>query len=249
MVNILDPSLNSSNPTVFKQSDFIQWTGQTTINSSFSLLNQKEWTIFKMVVQNEQQIFIKNNPTINYADLVLQPKTLSYGVYRIVFTVTMIETYCSGSVFTYIRIIPSGLVLSSLKLSQPMYGGTIEITRGQNQPIQFDPFLFTYDIDGVAVITSLTFKYACQLIESNIPKGYPLQPGTNKTIYLDDFKANPSLSRLNTCFNSTGLTFFNYLTEIFSIWREIFTAYFKTYFNQNNQQFTESRNILKEYFI
>jgi hypothetical protein len=207
MINILDPSLNSSNPTVFKKNDFIQLTGQTTISSSVSLLNQKEWTIFKMVVQNEQQIFINNNPTIKYVDLVLQPQTLSNGVYRIVFTVSMIDTDCYASAFTYIRIIPSGLVLSSLKLSQPMYGGTIEITRGQNQQIQFNPFLFTYDIDSVVVITSLTFRYSCQLIESNIPQGYPLQPSTNQTIYLDDFKADPSLSQLNTCFNSTGYFF------------------------------------------
>ena len=175
------------------------------IQCSSSLLNQKEWTIYQVInVEKEQQIFINNNPTLNYADLVLQPQTLSYGLYRIVFTVKMANIVFSNLAFTYIRIIPSGLVLSSLKLSQPMYGGTIEITRGQNQQIQFDPYLFTYDIDNVVVITSLTFKYACQLIESNIAHGYPLQPGTNETIYLDEFKTNPSLSQLNTCFNSTG---------------------------------------------
>jgi hypothetical protein len=113
----------------------------------------------------------------------------------------------SGHAITYIRIIPSGLVLSTPRLSQPMYGGTIEITRGQNQQIKFNPYLFTYDIDSVAVITSLTFKYSCQLIESNIPQGYPLQPETNKTIYLDEFKSSAQLSKLNTCFNSTGITF------------------------------------------
>jgi hypothetical protein len=187
--------------------------GQTTINCPASLGNQKEWTIYKVSIYNssasqfEQQIFMTNNPTLNYADLVLQPQTLSYGLYKIVFTVTMTDTVFSAFAFTYIQIIPSGVVLSTLKLSQPIFGGTIEITRGQNQPIQFDPFLFTYDIDSVVVITSLTFRYSCQLIASNIPQGYPLQPGTNKTIYLDDFKANPSLSPLNTCFNSTGLSF------------------------------------------
>jgi hypothetical protein len=207
MVSILDSSSISSNPTVFKKNDLIQLTGQTTLNCSSSLLIQKEWTIFKVSTQIEQQIFLKDNPTINYADLVLQPQTLSYGLYRIVLAVKMTNTVFSDSDFTYIRIIPSGLVLSSLKLSQPMFGGTIEITRGQNQQIQFDPFLFTYDIDSEAVITSLTFKYSCQLIESNIPKGYPLMPGTNQTIHLDEFKSNPSLSQLNACFNSSGTTY------------------------------------------
>jgi hypothetical protein len=193
--------VNSSSPTPFKQNDLIQLTGQTTFNGSSSLSNQKEWKVYG---QSEQQIVINNNPTINYADLVLQPQTLPYGLYRFVFTVKMSNTNCTDSTFTYIQIIPSGLVLSTLKLSQPIYGGTIEITRGQNQQIQFDPFLFTYDIDNVAVITSLTFKYSCQLIESNIPQGYPLQPGTNKTIYLDEFKADLSLNVLNYCFNSTS---------------------------------------------
>jgi hypothetical protein len=197
--------MNSSCPKIFKSNDLIQVMSEIYISCYSSLLNQKEWTIHQVInVDKEQQIFINNNPTINYADLVLQPQTLSYGLYRIVFTVKMANIVFSNLAFTYIRIIPSGLVLSSLKLSQPMYGGTIEITVGQNQQIQFDPYLFTYDIDNVAVITSLTFKYSCQLIESNIAHGYPLQPGTNKTIYLDEFKTNPSLSQLNTCFNSTG---------------------------------------------
>jgi hypothetical protein len=196
--------MNSSSPKKFKSNDLIQLTSEIYISCSSSLLNHKEWTIFKGIYPNEQQIFINNNPTMNYADLVLQPQTLSYGVYKIVFTVKMANINFTDHALTYIQIIPSGLVLSSLKLSQPMYGGTIEITRGQNQQIQFDPYLFTYDIDNVAVITSLEFKYSCQLIASNFHQGYPLQPGTNKTIYLDDFKANPSLSQLNTCFNSTG---------------------------------------------
>jgi hypothetical protein len=196
--------MNSSCPKKFKSNDLIQLTSEIYISCSSSLLNHKEWTIFKGIYPNEQQIFINNNPTINYADLVLQPQTLSYGVYKIVFTVKMANIIFTDHAFTYFQIIPSGLVLSSLKLSQPMYGGTIEITRGQNQQIQFDPYLFTYDIDNVAVITSLEFKYSCQLIESNIPQGYPLQPGTNKTIHLEEFKTNPSLSQLNTCFTSTG---------------------------------------------
>jgi len=197
---LLSPQINFKN-------DLISFVGVTTIRCS-TYSNQKEWTVYQVNDQSEeQQIFIKNNPTINYADLVLQPQTLSYGLYRIVFSVIMTDTIYSSFAFTYIQIKPSGLVLSSLRLSQPMYGGTIEITRGQNQQIQFNPYLFTYDIDGVTVITSLTFKYSCQLIESNIPQGYPLQPGTNQTIHLDEFKSSAQLSQFNSCFNSTGIRF------------------------------------------
>ena len=99
---------------------------------------------------------------------------------------------------TFIKIVPSGLVLSSLKTSNGMYGGLIEISRGQNQTIEFNPFLNTYDIVGVAVITSLMFKYSCQIIDSNIQQGYPTLPGTNQTINLDDYNIS------NKCFNSTS---------------------------------------------
>jgi hypothetical protein len=66
-----------------------------------------------------------------------------------------------------------------------MYGGTIEITRGSNQAIQFNPYLFTYDIDGVTVITSLKFEYSCQIVN---------QAKINSTV-----RSNT----LDTCFNGT----------------------------------------------
>ena len=151
-------------------------------------------------------VVLKSNPTINYAELVLQPQTLSYGLYRLNYRVTMLyNVSLTSQIDTFIKIIPSGLVLSTLKLSQPMYGGTIEITRGTNQSIQFDPFLFTYDIDSIADITSLTFKYSCQKIDSGLESGYPKISGTNKIINLDEIKLNSSLKIYDKCFNTTGI--------------------------------------------
>ena len=199
------PTANIINaaPTVFKQNVLIQLISETNVNCSLSLANEKVWTLYG---QNEEQIVLKNNPTINYAELILQPQTLPYGLYRVVYTLTMTATNLIDSSETFIQIIPSGLVLSTLKSSQPIYGGTIQVTRGQNQSIPFNPYLFTYDIDNMAVITSLSFKYSCQIIDSNIAQGYPLN-GLNQTIYLDDFKSNASLSNLNTCFKTTGWAF------------------------------------------
>jgi hypothetical protein len=202
---------------VYKRNNLIKIIGQTTLDCLASLVNVKQWTIFKLNELSgliEQQIQIKNNPTLNYAELVLQPQTLTYGLYRLVYNVTM-NYKENGSLFTssadtYINVIPSGLLISSLKMSQPMFGGTIQITRGLNQKIEFDPFLFTYDIDSVAVITSLTFKYSCQIIDSNIPSGYPQIPETEQTVYLDDIKQNSSLNSFSTCFNSTSKIFYFY---------------------------------------
>ena len=81
--------------------------------------------------------------------------------------------------------------------------------------IEFDPFLNTFDIDSVAVITSLKFKYSCQLIDSNLEMGYPSVPGSNQTIiHLDEFKTNNSLLSYLSCFNSTGFYIFKYNSKL-----------------------------------
>jgi hypothetical protein len=203
-------------PSTQKISDLFSLIGLATINCNASLTNQKQWFIYAVNSSTGfslQQIQLSSNPTINYAELVLQPKTFLTGLYRFVFTLTMVNpdgTTLSSQIDTFVKIIPSGLVLSTLSLNQPMYGGKIEISRGQQQSIAFNPFLFSYDIDSIVVITSLTFKYACQIIDSNIEQGYPTLSGTNQTIYLSDIKLNTNLISFDKCFSNTlGLISFD----------------------------------------
>jgi hypothetical protein len=196
-------------PTLKKRNELIDIITVSTIVCPY-LSTLKQWTIYKIENQTEKQIQLQNNPTINYDELVLQPSTLDYGLFRVYYTFTMLYSdhqSVTSSLEAFIQIIPSGLVLSTLKLSQPMYGGQIEIFRGLNQKIEFNPFLFTYDIDSIAVITSLTFKYACQIKDSNIPSGYPQMLSTNQMVYLDDIKQNPFLKYLDQCFNSSSDNF------------------------------------------
>jgi hypothetical protein len=195
-------------PANKKISDLFSLIGIATINCNASLTNQKQWFIYSTDSTgiDQQQITLSTNPTINYAELVLQPKTFTTGLYRFVYTLTMIipdGTTLTSEIDTFVSIIPSGLVLSTLSQSQPMYGGLIEISRGHAQSILFNPFLNTYDIDSIAVITSLTFKYSCQVIDSNVKQGYPVIPSTNQTVYLDQIKQNTNLITYNTCFGNT----------------------------------------------
>jgi hypothetical protein len=201
-----------------KRNDLFTLTGITTISCNSILTNQKKWLIYAINKQtgldiNKIELF--NNPTINYAQLVIQPQTLNYGLYKFVYVVTMSytlnSTVFSSQVSTYVKIEPSGLILSSLSLRQGIYGGTIEISRGQQQTITFNPYLNSYDIDSILVITTLKFKYSCQLIDSNVESGFPLMPGTNATIFMDDIKMNASLQIYEKCFNSTGVLSFDYL--------------------------------------
>ena len=210
IVNITSPySLNFGQPTINKLSDLLKISSITLIQCPTSYSSLKEWLIYKVdgnSGESIQPVEIKNNPTLNYAELVLKPNTLQYGLYKFQFTLTL-PNQVSAQAYTYVKIVPSGLILSTLSLSQPMYGGSIEITRSLNQSIGFNPFLFTYDIDSVAITTSLTFKYTCQIIDSNVEKGYPISSLTNQTIYLNEIKQNSGLKTFDQCFNSTGKQF------------------------------------------
>ncbi len=133
-MNIVARSALHNNAAVYKKSDLIKIVSSTQIICNLTNSNEKQWYIYLVNEVNgvdERQITLNNNPTLNYADLVLQPQTLNYGTYRLVFTVTMTGTNANGlfrsQIDTFVQIVPSGLVISALKSSQPMYGGTIEI--------------------------------------------------------------------------------------------------------------------------
>ena len=213
-MDIQSRSSNSSQPMTKQYNEQITLIGLISLGIKSDLsVYKKQWNLFKIVKpstinQNdqEQSILIKNNPTLTNQDLVLQPQTLDYGLYRIYFSVTFKSNINMTTLYvdTFLSIIPSGLVLSTLKLSQPMYGGTIEITRGLNQSIDFDPFLFTYDIDSKAVISSLSFKYSCQIVNDQ-REMIGLNNSNTSITYLDAIKQQQSVNPMTmTCFNSTG---------------------------------------------
>jgi hypothetical protein len=196
---------NATQPLEKKYNDLITIIGLISVskspNQTQNIIQKKQWTIFKVdpISGQETEIQLKNNPTIYYAELVLQPQTLDYAIYHIYFSVTFKlneNNLTMLNVDTYLRVNASGLALSTLKLNKPMFGGMIEITRGLNQTIDFDPFLFTYDIDGKAVITQMSFRYTCQLVIDGITFA-------SNSIYLDEAAKNKSLS--SSCFSSLGI--------------------------------------------
>ena len=209
-IDIQSRCSNLLQPMEKKRNDLITILGIISLTkpTNHTLSIEKiQWTIFKLESKNgqETEVQIKNNPTLNYLELVLQPQTLDFSMYHIYFSVTF---KCDSNLTTlkndtYLRVNASGLVLSTLKLNQPMYGGTIEITRGLNQTIDFDPFIFTYDIDAKAIITQLSFKYTCQVVID----GVSLLINNSNFVYLDEVARNKSLSS-SACFSSTGSSLF-----------------------------------------
>ena len=199
-------------PTVYKRNELFSVVSSVSINCNTSLGNMKNWRIFrinKITGLKEYQISLNSydNPTVNYGELVIHENSLDYGVYRIIFEVTMIYTedqIFTNQVDTYVKIIPSGLIISSLSSSHLSGGGTVEITRGVNQPIEFDPYVNSYDLDAKVSTMSLKFKYYCQLIVNGVQGGYPeIYLNEKKDLYY--YKINQlAMMRNISCFDSPG---------------------------------------------
>lgn len=147
------------------------------------------------------------NPTINNAEFVLQPGTFDYGLYRIVYTVTMqsppgivlahINSFQSQAI-TNLRIAASGIVVKAIA------GTTSQIHIGTAQALSLDPVLYSYDIDGVASMSALTFLFYCAVVDDGIESAYPMR-SLGQPIDLRSFQtANLTMIVNSTCFDRNG---------------------------------------------
>lgn len=102
-------------------------------------------------------------------------------------------------------------------------GGTFETNRGIGQTIVLSPVPFSYDIDGVANIATQSFKFYCQVIDNNVPYGYPqLYYGQNIDLLTvkTNYSTNPGIPTLMQstttpfCFSSTSIKFFHHFYKL-----------------------------------
>jgi len=176
VANCFKPTLNIdiNQPPVVKRSEMLTLSGKTQINCMQNMRNTKKWFIYKINATlggRDEEIVLKNNPTLGNADLVIQPNTLDYGLYKFTFKVALDNfNLIQSHIDTYVNVTPSGLVVQALSLNGKKNddgGGITEVTRGLNESLQFNPYLNSYDIDGLAVMTSQVFEYMIQIIDND----------------------------------------------------------------------------------
>ncbi|RNA25491.1 polycystin-1-like isoform X2, partial [Brachionus plicatilis] len=173
-VDIINKASLFYEPQRHKISDLLYLLTDTRVNCSTNSRNVKEWQIYTVDKKSGsigQLVYLADNPTVNYAELVIQPNTLALGLYKIIYRVSMLfnSVYTSQSE-TFIEIVPSGIVISSLV---GQFGdGIYEIARGINQPIVLNPVMYSVDLDGKARMSSLRFIYFCKVIENEIELDY-----------------------------------------------------------------------------
>jgi hypothetical protein len=246
-VTIADTNINCNNPTIdidgkspffykptkYLRTELFTLVSSTTLNCELTLANKKEWLIYLVNSSDGSilsQVNLATNPTIAFAELVIQPNSLNFGLYKFVYRVTMLDgvynNLYSSEVATFIKIKPAGIIVSSLANS--VGGGTLETNLGLSQSLVLNPVSYSYDLDGIVRANSLNFKFYCQVIEKGIEKGYA-KLGYNTNIDLYTFKYDNKnlpvgMSSNFTCFDSSSNFF-------------IFYFIFKLFlFHKNNNQ-------------
>lgn len=212
-------------PVQFKRSEQFTLKGVANFNCNDTLSNTKQWFIYQIDPQTgsvRQQVYLFNNPTVNYAELVVEPNSLPIGLYKVVYNVKIelsvkiawrstIGNIFTSELDTYVQIVRSGIVVSSLP--NTIGGGTVSITRGTKQSIVFNPALYSYDLDNLIAMSSLKFNFYCQVIDDGIENEYPML-FENVKADLYSLKFDPLLNLIpmssnKTCFESNG-TFFEH---------------------------------------
>jgi hypothetical protein len=114
------------------------------LNCNYSLSIKSDWTI-KNCTSSSCSYQIQIDPRIEttLSELYIPARILSYGLYELNLTVTMIDfPLLITSSFVYVGIIPSDIIANLVQLGTPM------ITSGHEQDLILDPGTYSVDSDG-----------------------------------------------------------------------------------------------------
>ena len=186
------------------------------MNQSSSLSNQKIWSVFAVDRSTGVALYevdLGTNPSKYCAELVLEPNTLSYGLFKLVFGVKLADMSTPIESFTYVEIVPSGLVLSAFE------NAVNEITFGLNQTIELRPVLYSIDLDALVEMSKLRFYFYCRTVDSaNLLNPFPTSSGVLADLFgIKSGAISVALSNINACFDSASQFYFDSDNNAFNI--------------------------------
>ena len=157
-----------SNPLEIKRSDLSSIIGLTYFECQIDFTNSKSWQVEKIDSNTGAPINLvdlASNPTRTHAELVFSPNTLTYGLYKVSYQVTIESSLAtlSSQALTYIKVVPTGINVFVFKY------GMQELSFGYEQEIEISPVLYSIDYDQLVDINSLSFTFSCRKIDVNAP--------------------------------------------------------------------------------
>lgn len=166
MLNIEDRYEDINNPLIIQRSDIIRLNGiNECLNSSSDL---KIWKLYQIDSNGTilKTFGLENiTNTWNKSDLVIQPNTLDYGLYKFIFEVTQYDNITakignSSQIETYIKIVQTDLGIFGLP------GGMSQVSIGSAQSIHLNPANYSLDYDFNSNLNKLKFNFSCRAIDS-----------------------------------------------------------------------------------
>jgi hypothetical protein len=210
ILGILNRREHFYDPQKNERNSWLKLQGNTTLDCAVSLSNIKKWSIYQVDSKtgfNIRQIFQTENPSVYKSELVIQPNTLSYGLFKFVFSVKMLHSTIDLSNFkseieTFVQIVSSGIVVSVFS------GGANKIQIGINQSLALDPVKNSYDMDSLIQMNSLSFRYYCKVLNNQVSKDYPMRNMNEKLDLLTIQNGEYNVSSDLTCYNNKGIVLF-----------------------------------------
>lgn len=194
----MEQSYTQKNPYVIYRSKQLILSTETYFSCNSTQTTQYIWSQTQFNSMNNTNNNLLNNPTVNSSCLVIQPNTLSYGLYQFTFSVK-ITLSLDGSLYvnnisTFVLIVPTEIVVNALK------NGVQSLLIGSNQTLIFNPSLYSIDLDNIVSPYSLSFLFYCQIV-SNDSTSLEMN-----NFELHQYKMNSTMiiSSNQTCFESNG---------------------------------------------
>jgi hypothetical protein len=166
ILTLIPSTSNLSFPLQFRRSeDFFVSSTIELNNCSVSQSMIMKWTLKNCSSSSCVNSFPLDSTVIEttFADFYVPSRTLPFGLFELTLTVTLKLTLTmnlssrltSASKSAYVRITPSGLMANLIPL------GTSMITSGSGQDLQFNPGLYSVDLDEDHFNASVSLLSLC----------------------------------------------------------------------------------------
>ena len=163
----MDSIFTQLNPQVILRSKLFMLSTTTYFSCNFTYTINNKWSS-SLIVNSTYLIKtdLTSNPTWQSTSLVIQPNSLTYGLYAFNFqvNVTIVKAtniFLSNNITTYAQINPTGLVVYGLQT------GVSGLLVGTQQSFSLNPALYSLDLDSLVQPSSLQYKFYCFTINKN----------------------------------------------------------------------------------
>jgi hypothetical protein len=130
-------------PMQFRRNQDFFISSYIQLRCNISLATITTWTIKNCTTTCSFQIQLDQSVITTSSELYIPARTLPFGIYELILTVTMIAAPdLTSSASAYVQITPSGITANLVQF------GTSMITRGYQQNLTLDPGSFSVDPDG-----------------------------------------------------------------------------------------------------